>query len=106
MSEAVTVPSLMMITLKVSEESLAKDRHTDRQAHPHKRGLVYFTFFKMDYDFENKMKKKTKKKKKNSNIINNKIVLVQILLILLQLLPLLLLRKYIYIRPIRHKNKR
>ena len=35
MSEAVTVPNLMMMNLTVSEESLARDRqtdtHTDRQ---------------------------------------------------------------------------
>ena len=30
-SEAVTVPSMMMMALLVSEESLARDRHTDRQ---------------------------------------------------------------------------
>ena len=31
MSEAVTVLNLMMVTLIVSEESLARDRQTDRQ---------------------------------------------------------------------------
>ena len=31
MSEAVTVPSLAMMTSTVSEESLARDRQTDRQ---------------------------------------------------------------------------
>ena len=31
MSEAVAVPNLMMMTLIVSEESLARDRHTDTQ---------------------------------------------------------------------------
>ena len=41
MSEAVTVPSLMMMTSLVSEESLASDRHT------HRHGLVYVNIFKV-----------------------------------------------------------
>ena len=31
MSKAVTVPNLMMMTLIVSKESFARDRHTDTQ---------------------------------------------------------------------------
>ena len=31
MSEAVTVPRLMMMTSTVSEESFVRDRHTDRE---------------------------------------------------------------------------
>ena len=31
MSEAVTMPTLMMVTSTVSEQSLARDPHTDRQ---------------------------------------------------------------------------
>ena len=31
MSEAFTVPSLILMTLTVSKESLARDRQTDRQ---------------------------------------------------------------------------
>ena len=34
-SEAVTMPSLMMMTSIVLEESLARDTHTDRQTHTH-----------------------------------------------------------------------
>ena len=33
MSEAVAVPNLMMMTLIVSEESLARDRHTHTHTH-------------------------------------------------------------------------
>ena len=33
MSEKVTVPSLMMMTLIVSEESLARDTHTHARTH-------------------------------------------------------------------------
>ena len=33
MSEAVTVPGLTMMTSIVSEESLARDTHTDRHTH-------------------------------------------------------------------------
>ena len=44
-TEAVTVPSLMMITLVVSEESLARDTHT----HTHTPHKVTFS-----YDFDNK----------------------------------------------------
>ena len=46
MSETVTVPSLMMMTLIVSEESLARDTdtHTHTQA---QSGLI----FKVAYDF-------------------------------------------------------
>ena len=76
MSEAVTVPSLTMMTPMVSEESLATDGRTGRQAgrlagthtqhhttqhntythtHTHtETGLVHVNFFKIDYDFENK----------------------------------------------------
>ena len=35
MSEAVTIPSLMMMTSIVSEESLARDTQTDRQTDTH-----------------------------------------------------------------------
>ena len=63
MSEAVTVPSLMLMTLIVSEESLARDRHiqthtdrqTDRQTdtetdihtqvHTHRLKVVYLKLF-------------------------------------------------------------
>ena len=49
MSEAVTVPSLMMMTSIVSEESLASDRHTDRHTHTQieRHGLIYVNFFKV-----------------------------------------------------------
>ena len=40
MSEAVTMPSLMMLTSIVSEESLVRDTHTDF-------GLVYLKLFKV-----------------------------------------------------------
>ena len=43
MSETVTMPSLMMMTLIVSEKSLVMDRHTDRHTH----GLVYVNVFKV-----------------------------------------------------------
>ena len=35
-SEAVTVPSLMIMTLTVSEESLARDTHTHRRTYTHR----------------------------------------------------------------------
>ena len=35
MSEAVNAPDVMMMTSIVSGESLAMDRHTDRQTHTH-----------------------------------------------------------------------
>ena len=63
MSEAVTLPSLMMMTLIVSEELLARDRHTDRQTdrqtdrhtHTHTLGVVlHFKIPKVAYNFENK----------------------------------------------------
>ena len=41
MSEAVTVPSLMMMTLTVSEESLAKDTHTRTLACTHTNTHAY-----------------------------------------------------------------
>ena len=40
-TEAVTVPSLMMMTSIVSEESLARDKH----AYPHRHSLVCVNFF-------------------------------------------------------------
>ena len=49
MSESVTEPRLMIMTSIVSEESLARDRHTDTQT---KFGLVYLKlFFKVAKDF-------------------------------------------------------
>ena len=54
MSEAVTVPSLMMVTSRgsiVSEELLARDMHT----HTHRlAGVIYVKFYKVAYDFANK----------------------------------------------------
>ena len=44
MSQAVTVPSLMIMTSTVSEESRVRDRQTHRQTHRH--SLVYVNFFK------------------------------------------------------------
>ena len=42
MSAPVTVPSLMMMTVIVSEESLAREIHTDRHTHRETdTGLVY-----------------------------------------------------------------
>ena len=35
MSEAVTVPSLMIITLTAFDETLARDRQTDTHTHTH-----------------------------------------------------------------------
>ena len=48
MSEAFTVPSLMMMTSIVSEESLARDTQTRTDF-----GLVYLKLFKVVSDFEN-----------------------------------------------------
>ena len=45
MSEAVTVPSLMMMTSIVSKESLARDRHTDTHTHTHRHKVVYVQSF-------------------------------------------------------------
>ena len=60
MSEAVAVPSLMIMALTVSEESLARDM-TYIQTHRHKHTdtntqtrVVYVNIFKVAYDFENK----------------------------------------------------
>ena len=50
MSEAVTVPSLMMMTLTVSEESLAMHRQT----HTHRLGVDYVKMCKVAFDFANK----------------------------------------------------
>ena len=49
MSEAVIMPSLMMLTSIVSEESFARDRHTDthRQAHTDTASSI-FTFSKSE----------------------------------------------------------
>ena len=44
-SEAVTVPSMMIMPSTVSEESLATGRHTDR--HINRHCLVYVNFFKV-----------------------------------------------------------
>ena len=41
MSEAVTVPSLMMMTLIVSEESFARDTHTYTHTHTHTHTRTY-----------------------------------------------------------------
>ena len=48
MSEAVTMPSLMMMTSRVSEESLARNTHT----HARTRARV-LNFFKVVSNFEN-----------------------------------------------------
>ena len=40
MSEAVNMPIVMMMTFIVSDESLVKDRYTDRQTHKHTK-VVY-----------------------------------------------------------------
>ena len=45
MSETVTVANLMIMTLIVSEEALARDRHTDRHAHRQRLGLGYLPYF-------------------------------------------------------------
>ena len=55
MSEAVTVPSLKMMTSTVSEESLETDRHTDR--HTHRLVVVNVKTCNLAYDFANKPKK-------------------------------------------------
>ena len=61
MSDTVTMPSLMMVTVIVSEDSLARDRQTDRhnthmhahtcthahELHTHKHGVVYSKLFKV-----------------------------------------------------------
>ena len=53
MSGAVTVPSLMMMTYTVSEESLARDTHTDRRTHTHththtyRLGIIYVKICKV-----------------------------------------------------------
>ena len=55
MSEAVTVPSLMMMTSTVSEESLARDTHTDRHTpHTDRQSRFYLKSCKVTYDFANK----------------------------------------------------
>ena len=48
MSEAITVPSLMLMTVVVSEESLAGDRHTHTLTQTDIQNI-----FKVAYDFEN-----------------------------------------------------
>ena len=59
MSEAVTVPRLMMMTSKVSEESLAMHPRTHAQTHVHTGGetfaLSILKMFKVVIDFENKI---------------------------------------------------
>ena len=47
--EAVTVPSLTMMTLTVSEESLVRDRHR----HTHIDRVVYLKICKVAYDQAN-----------------------------------------------------
>ena len=56
MSEAVTVPGLMLITSSVSKESLARDRQTDTHTHGQtdRHSLVYINLFKVLRDYENK----------------------------------------------------
>ena len=44
MSEAVTVPSSMMLTSTVSDESLARDRHTDRHTDTASSMLTFSVF--------------------------------------------------------------
>ena len=50
MSEAVTVPTLMKMTLIVSEESLVTNRQTDKHTHTHTHtrsiGVVYLKLFR------------------------------------------------------------
>ena len=46
MSEAVTMPSLKMMTSTVSKESLARDTQTDRQTDTHTH-TVYVKFVKV-----------------------------------------------------------
>ena len=61
MSEAVTVPGLMMMTLTVSEASLVRDRQTDRhigRQTVQRLRVVYFKLFQSK-TFENKNQKKT-----------------------------------------------
>ena len=77
MSEAVTVPSLMMIILTVSEESLAKDTHTwytqTTHTHTHRHGLGS-TF---------KFAKSLTTKIRTINIINHNVVLIYIISIIM-----------------------
>ena len=49
MSEAVTIPNLTMMTVIVSEESLARDRHPD--THTHRLWPSSFKFANVAYDF-------------------------------------------------------
>ena len=51
MSEAVAVARLMMTTSIGSEESLARDRNTDRQAHTQRLEVVYVKMCKVAGDF-------------------------------------------------------
>ena len=51
MSEAVTVPTLMMMTLIVSEESLVRDRHTHTDIQ-----VDLSKIFKVAYDFETQIR--------------------------------------------------
>ena len=44
MAEAVTMPSLMMTPSIVSEESLARDTHTDRHTYTQTWGRLSYTF--------------------------------------------------------------
>ena len=56
MPEALTVPSVMMMTSIVSEESLARGTHTHRHTHTHRQTFAssFLNCFKVVSDFENR----------------------------------------------------
>ena len=57
MSEAVAVPNFMKMTLIVSEESLARDRHTHTHTHTHRLAVTHL-----------KLKSKDKTPHKNTTL--------------------------------------
>ena len=63
MSEAVTMPNVMMMTLIVSEESLARDihththTHTDTHAHTHTDSVLVI-FLKVCFAYKNEVEDK------------------------------------------------
>ena len=54
MAEAVTLSNLIAIASLISEICWATERQTDTHARTHTHTIVYVTFFKVAYDFQNK----------------------------------------------------
>ena len=59
MSQAVIVSSLMIMTLMVSKESLARDRHAHTDTHTHRLGSSTLKFANFAYDFADKKEENT-----------------------------------------------